>query len=359
MADRELTTILNSGEVNTIFLGGTASTDKLIKKSELDASYTKLDGTNTPTKVLFDPQATAPDYAKATIFYNDTVGTLDVQGAYSDVTLQVGREMHMEVLNNTIAAIPNGYATTQSGVTDGQPTVKLAIADTFDNARILGIATHEIGIGETGIITTFGEVNGINTLGVTTGVPLFLSDTVAGTFVETPPNIITRIGGVFVADEFNGKLFVYIINNKNLPSVFGGMQGITAGNETYSLTTTAQDIINYDTIKEVVVTADPLTGILTIPNDGEYRMHLTAPISFTSTTSTRSITIEFYEIGTSTIHYSHVKNIPRDATDDSISFSWAVDELANNQHKMRIKSNTTMDVTFNYISFDIESVNIR
>jgi len=53
MADRELTTILNSGEVNTIFLGGTASTDKLIKKSELDASYTKLDGTNTPTKVLF------------------------------------------------------------------------------------------------------------------------------------------------------------------------------------------------------------------------------------------------------------------------------------------------------------------
>ena len=32
----ELATILNGGGINTIFLGGTASTDKLVKKSELD-----------------------------------------------------------------------------------------------------------------------------------------------------------------------------------------------------------------------------------------------------------------------------------------------------------------------------------
>ena len=96
-----------------------------------------------------------------------------MQGKYPGVTLQVGREQHMEVVNDTVDVIPNGSVVTQAGVVSGVPSIKLAIADTFDNARILGVATHAIGIGETGIITTFGEVNGLNSLGVTTGVPLF------------------------------------------------------------------------------------------------------------------------------------------------------------------------------------------
>ncbi len=357
MADKELQTILNSGGINSIYIGGTASSDKLKKESELNAVYTKLAGTTGQTKLLFTPQVTPPTYAEGNTFYNDTIGTFDVQGKYSDVTLQTGREMHMEVLNNTIAVITNGSACTQSGVSDDIATVKLAQADTFDNARMMGVATHDIGIGERGILTTFGEVNGINTLGVTTGVPLYLSDTVAGTFVETPPNIISRVGGVFVADEFNGKLFVFIINNKNLPSVVGGLQGQTT--PLHSLTTTAQDIDNYVTTKEIVVTVDPITGLITVPNDGEYRMHFTASISFPSTTSTRSITLEWYDVTGTIILYSHVKNIPRDATEDGLSFSWAVEMLADDVSKMRIKASTAMDVTFTNISFDIESVNIH
>ncbi len=355
--DKDMQVILNSGLITSIYIGGTSSTNKVKNESELDATYSKLDGTSGQTKMKFTPQVTPPAYAEGNTFYNDTIGTLDVQGKYSDVTLQVGREMHMEVLNNTASPIPNGYACTQSGVTAGQPTVKLAIADSFDNARIMGIATHEIGIGETGILTTFGEVNGLNTLGVTTGVPLYLSSTVAGTFVETPPDIISRVGGVFVADEFNGKLFAFIINNKNLPSVVGGLQGQTT--PLYPLTTTSQDIINYVTTKEIVVTVDALTGEITVPNDGEYRMHFTASISFPSTTSTRSITIEWYDVTNTTILYSHVKNIPRDATEDGLSFSWAEELPASDVGKMRIKANTAMNITFTDISFDIESVNIH
>ena len=312
-----------------------------------------------PVYTAFTPQSTPPIYAEGQVFYNNNTGTLDVQGKYSDVTLQVGREQHMEVVNNTIDVITNGSIVTQSGVVSGVPAIKLAIADTFDNARILGIVTHDIAVGATGIITTFGEVNGLDTLGVTIGVPVYLSDTVAGTFVETPPNIISRVGGVFVADALNGKLFVYIINNKNLPSVFGGMQGQTTGNETYSLTTTEQDIVNYDITKEVVVTVDALTGEITIPNDGEYRMHFNASITFTSTTSTRSVTIEYYDVTGAAPLFSHVKNIPRDATEDGISFSFPTDETALDVNKLRIKSSVAMNVTFTKISFDMESVNLR
>ena len=357
--DKELQTILNSGGINSIYLGGVTSDHKMKTKAELDALYQDLSGNSAIIKTKFTPQSTPPSHTEGQVFYNDGIGTLDVQGKYSDVTLQLGREQHMEVLNNTEAIITNGSIVAQTGVSEDRPQIKLAIADTFDNARILGVATHDIGIGETGIITTFGEINELNTLGITTGVPMYLSDTVAGTFVETPPAIISRVGGVIVADENNGKLFVYIINNKNLPSVFGGLRGQTTDNETYSLTTTAQDIINYDETREVVTTVDALTGKITFPNDGEYRMHFTAAMSFTSVTSTRSVTLEFYDETESAIHFSYVKNIPRDATEDSLSFSFPISELVDDVNKMRIKASTTMDVTFVDIAFNIESINIR
>ena len=343
----------NDTNLNNTEDGIEAVTDEVI------LNVSRLDDLESPVSTTYTPQVTAPTHTEGQVFYNDDTGTFDVQGAYGDVTLQTGREMHMEVLNNTAAIIENGYICTQSGVSNGDPTIKLAIADTFDNARILGVATHNIGIGEKGIITTFGEVNGLDTFGVTTGVPLYLSDTVAGTFVETPPSIISRVGGVFVADASAGKLFVYIINNKNLPSVFGGMQGQTSGNETYSLTTTEQDIINYNTTKEVVVSVDALTGEVTVPNTGEYRMHFAASITFTSTTSTRSVTIEYYDVTGATPLFSHVKNIPRDATEDGISFSFPTDETALDINKLRIKSSVAMDITFTEISFDMESVNLR
>ena len=66
MADRQLTTVLNSGEVNTIYLGGTAATDKVIKQSELTASensassfasfsYSKVSVPVTVTNAVYEP----------------------------------------------------------------------------------------------------------------------------------------------------------------------------------------------------------------------------------------------------------------------------------------------------------------
>lgn len=306
---------------------------------------------------VFAKVTTAPTYAEGDSYYHD--GVLNVMGESSDVILKVGREMQMIVENNSGAAIPKGRAVRQVNVVAGKIQITLAKADTFDNARILGITTHEIADTQSGVLTTFGEIINLDTAGISEGVPLYLSDTVAGTFTETAPAIISRVGGVTVADAVTGKLFVYIINNKNLPSVFGGMQGQTAGDETYSLTTSAQDIINYETEKEVVVTANPLTGEIALPNDGDYRMHFTAAISFTSVSSTRSVTLELYDVTGAEIHFPYVKNIPRDATEDSLSFSWAMDEVAGRVHKMRIKASTAMDVTFDAISFDIESISIR
>lgn len=299
---------------------------------------------------------TPPTYNEGESYYHS--GVLNIMGAYSDVVLQVGREMHMKVVNNSGATIANGKIVRHDGVAGGIPQIELAKADTFDNARILGMTTHEILDGQEGVITTFGEVGSLDTTGVAEGVPLYLSATVAGTFTETAPAIVSRIGGVTVSHATTGKLFVYIINNKNLPNVFGKLQGQTAGNETYNLTTTAQDIINYDIEKEIVTTVAKATGKITLPNVGEYRAHFTAAVSFASSTSTRSITVELYDETGAVIHFPYVKNIPRDATEDSFSFDWTIDEAAGNVHKMRIKASEAMDVTFNNITFNVQSISI-
>jgi len=356
MADIDLQDINNSGDVTGLNIGGVASSDKVLKKSELDATYQVIAGSSAITKTKYTPQSSPPSHVEGQEYYDANHGNKMIQSGIPGVEVAVGHSLHMHVENNSGGLIEKGMAVRQNGVVDGKVQITKALADTFTNARILGIVSEDIADGDEGAITTFGEISDLDTSTLPTGVPLFLSDTVAGTYTSTAPAIISRIGGAIVSDAA-GAITVYIINNKNTPTVFGGMQG-QSGTGVYSLTTTAQDIDDYDTSSTIVMTVDKPNGTITLSNDGEYRMHFAAAISFTSLTSTRSVTFEFYDVTGTTIHFSYVKNIPRDATEDSLSFSWPIGEVADNVHKVRIKASTTMDVTFNEISFDIQSVNI-
>jgi len=82
-------------------------------------------------------------------------------------------------------------------------------------------------------------------------------------------------------------------------------------------------------------------------------------MSFPSSSSTRTVYVELYDVTNTLVHYTYTKNIPRDATDDGLSFSFPAQAVINNQIKMRIRSNVAIDVTFNDVVFDIQSVSIR
>ena len=153
-------------------------------------------------------------------------------------------------------------------------------------------------------------------------------------------------------------LFVSIINNKNLPTVHGSMQGQTVGNDTYSLTGTVQNIDDFLQEDSVVIGTDLLTGIITVPNNGKYRMSYSALASFLTSTQTRTVTVELYDIANAVVKYSYVKNIPRDSTEDSFSFGWPFAALVGNQYKLRIKASANFDVTFENISFDLTYISI-
>lgn len=304
------------------------------------------------------PTATPPAHVEGQWYYNSDTETFNLQGPFPGIEVSPGHGSHIHVINNSGALIEAGMALRPDGVSGGKVQVVKALADTFEHARILGVAVQDIPDGAESAIAVSGFVFNIDTNGIALGTPVYLSDTVPGTYSEIAPDIRTQVGGVFVADATVGVLYVNLVNNQNIPTIFGGMQGQTTGNDTYSLTTSAQDIDDYETIKEVVVSVAPITGEITLPRTGEYRVHFTSAMTFTSVSSTRSVTFEFYDVTNTLIHFSYVKNIPRDATEDSVSFSYPIDEVAGNIHKIRIKSSIAMDVTFNEISYDIESVSI-
>jgi len=317
-----------------------------------------VSGTTALAKWKLTPTVTPPSHVEGQMYYNDTHGTFNYQGPFSGIEVSPGHGLHVHVINNSGGTIEAGMVVRPNGISGGKMQVVKALADSFEHARVIGIAVQEIPNGQESAVATSGFVMDINTNGLPLGVPMYLSDTVAGTYTATAPAIRTQIGGVFVADATEGVIYTNLVNNQNVPSVFGGIAGQTGGDETYSLTTTAQDIDDYATDNTVVMTTSKGTGEITLSNDGTYRVHFTASMSFTSTTTTRSITFELYDVTNTAIHFSYTKNIPRNATEDAVSFSFPISEVADNVHKMRIKSNVAMDVTFNEVSFDIESVSI-
>lgn len=321
-----------------------------------NAHDSRLDDLESPVSVELVPQATPPSYVEGQFYYDDTEKTFIASGPFQDAKIKVGHDMHIHVINNSGALIEKGMAVRHNGVdVNGIVQIEKAIATSFVNARVFGVAQHSIADTEEGAIIIFGEISGVDTSAVAAGVPLYLSDTVAGTWTATAPTIVTQVGGALTSSA-TGDLFVSTINNTNLPTIYGGLQGKTT--PLMSLTTTAADITGYVTETESVVTVDATTGVITLPNAGAYRLNFTAALSFTSTTTTRSVTFEVYDVTGTAIAYSYVKNIPRDATQDGVSFSFPETAVVNNQIKMRVKSSVAMDITFDTIVFDVESVNI-
>ena len=347
MADRQLNDILTSGEITDIKIGGTGSGNSVPTKTEISDS------------TEYTPKTTTPTHKEGTVYYDDLRGELKVQGPTVGVEVGVGHMLHEHVINNTGATLLKGKAIQHDGVdAQGNVQVKLAIATDFVNARVFGVIQEDILNGEEGAIVVSGGINVFDTSSLTAGVPAYLSSVVAGELTNTRPDIVTQVGGTTVSDATNGEFIVSIINNLSLPSVFGGLIGQTVGNETYSVTTTSQDIVNYDDADSIVEVVDPLLGTIEISNDGLYNVFFSASISFPSATSTRSITVELYDDTLPAIVFSFVKNIPRDATEDGLSFTYSVRESIGNVLKMRIKASTSISVTFSDIEFGVQSINI-
>lgn len=119
------------------------------------------------------------------IMFNAGSGTLELKMT-NDVTLQIGQEHLRKVKNDSGVVITNGKLVYVSGGQGANALVKLATTADPDAAqRTFGMATQDITVNGTGYITLLGDVNGLNTSGITEGTELWLGT--SGNYTATEP----------------------------------------------------------------------------------------------------------------------------------------------------------------------------
>ena len=208
---------------------------------------------------LFTPQTT-PTHERGRVYFDDVNDCLAYMDSISGTSVQIGQEMIMRVRNNTGATILNGAVVYVSGSIGQNSTIALAQANAMPTSEIIGIATHDIPNNTIGKVCVFGQVNDLDTSAFSDGNAVFLSSSVAGGLVLTPPispNFVVAVGVVEHAHPTQGKILVRpqraLANNNSL----GTSQSVSATQnavKTYTDTKLSNDISTY------TPATTPLTG---------------------------------------------------------------------------------------------------
>jgi hypothetical protein len=167
--------------------------------------------------------------------WNDTDGTLDLGLKGGNVTLQVGQEEVIRIVNKTDADLLESdfravrIRTVAEGGAQGQRlAVVLAQANSdINSATTIGLVTENITNNQEGFVTTVGNVNGINTTGAKSftgtedwqdGDVLYLDPDHAGYLTNikpiTPAHLI--VIGYVVYSHVQGKIYVKVDNGYEL-----------------------------------------------------------------------------------------------------------------------------------------------
>ena len=195
----------------------------------------------------------------AVMRWNDTDGTLDLGLKGGNVTLQIGQEQVVRVVNKTATNInleqTNYQAVRVTGAQGERLKVDLALA-TNDvlSAETIGLVTEKIINNQEGFITTSGLVRAINTTGSLQGETwadgdiVYLSPTTAGNITNikpTAPNHIVIIGYVVHAHITKGSIYVKVDNGYELEE----LHNVTSTNYTTPIDT--DSVLTYDVTNDI------------------------------------------------------------------------------------------------------------
>jgi hypothetical protein len=183
-----------------------------------------------------------PAYSEGRVFYDTSEKTLAYYNDHNGVTMNIGQESWIRVLNNSGSSIANGQAVYVSGADAGTGlvTIALARADALTTADAVGITTETIANGATGYVTSFGEIHDLNTSSFTAGATVYISATTAGALTTTrpsQPNFTNPIGFVGVSNATTGTILVLAGKTRQGASTtgavpFGGSDGFLKENAT-------------------------------------------------------------------------------------------------------------------------------
>ena len=196
----------------------------------------------TTGQITFD-QTPTQSAGVAVLRWNDTDGTLDLGLKGGNVTLQLGQEQLVRIVNKTLSNLTEaGYQAVYTSGAQGQRLkVDLALANSdLTSAGTLGIVTENIDVNQEGFVTTNGLVRGINTTGSLQGETwsdgdiLYLSPTVAGRLTNikpVAPQHLVVVGICVHAHITQGSIFVKVDNGYELDELHNVLISSLANND--------------------------------------------------------------------------------------------------------------------------------
>jgi len=163
--------------------------------------------------------------------WNDSDGTAEIMLKGGNVTLQVGQEQVIRVVNKTgVNLLESNYSCVYTSGAQGQRLkIDLANANTIPTSnKTIGLVTENINNNQEGFITTTGLVRTINTTGNLQGETwldgdiLYLSPITPGALTNIIPTSLFRkivVGYVINSHLTQGSIFVKISNGVSMDEI--------------------------------------------------------------------------------------------------------------------------------------------
>lgn len=167
---------------------------------------------NTDPNLVVTPQV-------GTLSWDDGYGTLDVGLKGGNVTLNIGQQTYAMVYNDEATTLEKGEVVYISGAQGNRIAVKRASAiGDPTSANTLGLVAETILSGEEGLVISNGVLTNMNTLGLTAGALVYLSNT-PGDYTTTKPVAPTHtvlVGFVERVHSTAGSIYVKVDNGYEL-----------------------------------------------------------------------------------------------------------------------------------------------
>jgi hypothetical protein len=176
------------------------------------SSWTNLSGIGAGVNsyIDFDTTLSNPSHLEGRLFYDNTKNALSYYNDESDVALNIGQELYINIRNESGSTITNGSIVYPSGGGSGMILASLADASLIDSCLFVYVATHDIENNTNGYATRFGEVSDVDTSSFNVGDALYLSSTTPGELTNVRADdghFIIKIGTVKTSDV-SGVIFV-------------------------------------------------------------------------------------------------------------------------------------------------------
>ena len=201
----------------------------------------------------------------------------------------------------------------------------------------------------------------IDTSGFPVGVPLYLSDTIAGTVTANRPDIVSQVFGVFTSDAITGRLFVMSDNNISLPTIYSSISNASAPLDVLASLVTYTPITDYSNSSKISIPSNIAAGTITPTNTGAYRATVSLGLDFDGlgNQGTKELWVIIRDVTTNAIVEEVKAFLLKDAETFNFSMSPIVALTAAHAYRIEIKSEVDLyNIAYSLSSFDIESLNI-